>query len=211
MGSKDDGIGTIEVSGEGRIKAKADRASVRLAVVTEAKTAKDAVAENAARANAVIAAIKALGVPESALATVGLSVGPIYNYDEERRVSVIVGYQATDALLADVAVALAGEVYDAGIEAGANESSGLSFHLADERPLRRGALQAAVEAAQADAEVVAAALGVKLRGPDKIEVDGGGAPITRSVEASLSKMSTPVLPADLSVSARVRVIYSYRC
>ena len=209
MGSKEESNGTMHVSGEGRVKVRPDRASVRLAVITEAKTAQEAVEANAALANAVIAAITGLGVPESALATQGLSVGPVYSYDEERRVSVVVGYQASDAIAADVAIALAGKVYDAGIGAGANQSSGLSFHISDERAYRKAALEAAVAAAQADAEAVAAALGVRLRGPEEIQVDGGGAPIIRSGEA-LAKSATPVLPGELTVSARVTVRYGTR-
>lgn len=199
--------GVLEVTGEGQVKARPDRASVRLAVITEAKSAKQAVDDNAKLANAVIDAIVALGVPKSALSTQGLSVGPIYNYDENLRTSVIVGYQATDAIAADVEITRAGEVYDAGVGAGANQSSGISFHLADERPLRKVALEAAVAAAQADAATVAAASGVKLHGPEEITVESGGGPIIRTAE-SLAKNATPVLPGQLTVSARVRIKYA---
>ncbi|MCB9568070.1 MAG: SIMPL domain-containing protein [Myxococcales bacterium] len=209
MGSKDDDFGTLDVSGEGQVSVKPDRAVIRLAVICEAKSAQEAVDDNAKAATAVIEAIKALGIAESAIQTQGLSVSPIYQYDEARRVNEIVGYRADNAVAVDAAIDLAGKVYDAGIAAGANQSSGISFKIGDERPHRRRALEGAVEAARSDAEVVAAAMGVKVRGPLKIEVDAGGGPVIKVAEA-LTRASTPVMPGELTVSARVRVSFSYR-
>jgi hypothetical protein len=210
MGSKDDAMGTLDVSGEGRVQVKPDTAAIRLAVITEAKTAAAAAEENAAAATEVIDAVKAVGVGDDGLRTQGLSVGPIYRYNEALKVNEIVGYRAENAIAVTAAIDIAAKVYDAGIAAGANQSSGISFTLADEAPYRKSALEGAVAAARRDAEVVSAALGVKLRGPVKVEVDSGGATLVKTAEASLARTATPIEPGELTVSARVRVSYGYR-
>lgn len=209
MGHKDTDLGTLNVSGAGRVLVKPDTALVRLAVITEAKTAAEAVSANATSAQAIIDALHGLGLEDRALQTKGLSVGPIYSYNEATRQNEIAGYRAENAVSATAAIDLAGSIYDAGIGAGANQSSGITFSIGDERPYRKTALQAAVSAANSDAEVVAASLGVKLRGPASVDVDSGGGPVVKTLETNRATTATPVEAGELAVTARVNIAYRY--
>lgn len=209
MARKDQIQGTLNVSGEGQITAKPDVASVRLAVVTEGKTASEAVGSNAEIAERVVAAIEKLGVSRDDMKTVGLNIYPVYETDEKTNMSRISGFRAENSIVVTAAVALGGKVFDAGVGAGANESSGISFGLRDERPYREKALAAAVEAANSEAGIVAEAMGVNLRGPKTIDIDQGSGPIVMKA-AFESRSATPVMSGDLTISARVRVSFEYR-
>jgi uncharacterized protein YggE len=201
--------GELNVSGEGQVQVKPDVAWVRLGVVTEAKTAADAAAQNAAQASQLVEQILALGIARDALKTTGLSIAPIYEYPEGGAPR-ITGYRVEDSITVECAVDLAARVFDAGVAAGANESSGLSFGVRDEAPHRRKALENAVQAARTDGDTVAAAMGVTIQGAKSIEVDAGGVPVLfKTARAERGGADTPVLPGELTVSARVRVVFVY--
>jgi uncharacterized protein YggE len=201
-------MGTLELSGEGRVTVKPDIATIRLSIVTEEKTADEAVLKNARRANEVIERLVRLEIPRDALATTGLSLYPVYQTDPGTNVTHLVGYRAQDSLSVETRVQLAGKVFDTGIAAGATESSGITFSLGDERPHREKALALAIKAARSEADLVCRAMEVKLCGARTIQVLQGGGPIQMRAERMM-KTDTPVLPGDLTISASVRVVFEY--
>jgi uncharacterized protein YggE len=208
--AKKDSIGLLSVTGEGQVRAKPDVATLRLGVLSEAKTASDAVTANAVAMTQVIEAVKGLGVAEGALQTVGLNLYPVLSYDEPNARNVIVGYRAEDTLSVETAVELAGKVFDAAVKNGANESSGLAFGRKDETELRDKALVAAVAAAKRDAEVVMKAMGVDAKGVRSIDIEQGGGPLVVRSTARFDKAaSTPVMAGEITVTARVRVSFDY--
>ncbi len=205
-----DKIGTLSVSGTGEVRAKSDIATVRLAVLTEAKTAAQAVKENAERATRVIKSLEKIGVPTDAIATTGLNVFPITHWDKDTQTNVLDGYRAENSIAATVAVEMTGQVFDTGIEAGADQSSGVTFGIKDERPQREEALRIAVKEAYADAQVAAYTADVKLLGARTIDISEGGQPVFKRMETlSARDSSTPVLPGELVISARVHMTFEF--
>jgi uncharacterized protein YggE len=201
--------GTIEVSGSGRVEVAPDEAVVQLSIVTEAKTASDAVAGNAKATQAVVDAVSA--EPNHGVTTSGLGVGPITHYDPQTQTTTIVGYRATNGVSVRTKIGYAGQVYDAGIRAGANQSSGIDFRLQNETPHREEALRLAVEDALVQARIVAKAAGVELLGPETIVIDSsGGRFYLRSAALEAGSPRTPVLPGDLTISAGVRMVLRTR-
>jgi uncharacterized protein YggE len=202
----DKGVGaTLEVSGSGRVEVAPDEAVVQLSIVTEAKTAHEAVAQNAKATQAVVDAVSA--EPNHGVTTSGLGVGPITHYDPSTQTTTIVGYRATNGVSVKTKIDYAGQVYDAGIAAGANQSSGIDFRLQQEGPVREQALRLAVEDALAQARVVADAAGTQVRGVQSIAIDaGGGRFYLRSAALDAASTPTPVLPGDLTISAGVRMV-----
>lgn len=203
---------TIEATGRGSASAPPDIAVVRLGVVTQAKDPKQATAANAAAISKVLAALKNLKIPDSAIQTSGLSLQPIYEWDEQSKKAVLVGYQAEHTMTVRTAVGQAGEVYDAGVTAGANQAGGIQLMLADDTPLRREALKKATKMAVGEIQTVAESLGVALVGAIQAQVlgSGGGA---RPFEAGTSKdagVETPVMGGLLEVVAQVRVVYEIK-
>jgi uncharacterized protein YggE len=201
--------GTIEVSGSGRVEVAPDEAAVQLSIITEAKTAGEAVAGNAAATQAVVDAVSA--EPNHGVNTSGLGLGPITHYDPQTQATTIVGYRATNGVSVRTKIGYAGQVFDAGIRAGANMSSGIDFRLQSDAPYREEALRLAVEDALMQARIVAKAAGVEVLGPETIAIDaGGGRFYLRTVALEAGSPRTPVLPGDLTISAGVRMVLRTR-
>src|SRR5688572_11504142 len=78
MAHKNDQIGTLEITGEGRIDVKPDVAVVRLGVVTEGSTAEEATAKNAQKMSEVVERLLRLEIPRDDIKTTGLNLYPIY-------------------------------------------------------------------------------------------------------------------------------------
>ncbi len=202
-------VGTLKLSGEGVITAKPDIAELDVGVVTECKTAGEAVAANAQRMSDVIAQIKQLGIPSSSLQTSGLSVSPVYDNDEKSPTrGQIVSYRVEDTLRIRSDVGLAGKVLDTAVSAGANVASGIRFTVADDHAMREQALAAAVKAADRSAQIVAGALGARLDPPHLIEItSAGGGSVFRSKSL---EMGTPVEAGTIAIRATVQVERRYR-
>lgn len=139
----------IVVSANGEIAITPDRANIQLGVETQSKTASAASAENNKKQNNVLAAIKALGIPASAITTSSYSVTPIQNYDGATRKTTIDGYRVSDIVVVNVAkIEQTGSVIDAALAAGANRVASLNFELADPSKAREEALSKAVAQAR---------------------------------------------------------------
>src|SRR5204863_598242 len=72
----------ISVTGDGESSIAPDMAVVNLAVVKQAKTAREALDENNKAMNDVLAALKSGGIAERDLQTSGFSIQPQYNYPQ---------------------------------------------------------------------------------------------------------------------------------
>ena len=198
------GHGSLEATGIGSIEVAPDLAEIRLAVITEAPTAAEATSKNAERMREVLDAVEAL--PHRRVSTVGLSLQPIYRFDPATGTSSITGYRAENSIKVEAAVDDAGRIFDAGIAAGANESSGIGFRLEDERPYREEAIMLAFRQAESDAAAVASAADVVLLAPEELEVEPPSPGFRPLLELARSTdASTPVLPGMLTVRATVRV------
>ena len=143
--------------------------------------------------------------------TTGPSVSPIMSYDTNTGVGTIVGFRATNGVDIKTKVGYAGQVYDAGIAAGVNQSSGITFRLQDESRPREEALRMAVEVAFKEAGIVATAANVQLGGPETIQIEAGGGRIIRRTEAFDAKaVTTPTIPDDLTITASVQIVFRTR-
>jgi uncharacterized protein YggE len=155
----------VTVVGEAIVSAEPDRAEIDLGVVTQAKSAAQAAAENAEKLSRVVAEIEKMLGQSDEIETVGYSLVPNYRQPSPRepgRVE-IVGYTATNVLRVrtDLVRSL-GPLIDAATRAGANRVQRLAFGLKDEQAAQRRALREATLRARAKADEVAAALGLKV-------------------------------------------------
>lgn len=198
--------GTIEVTAAAEVEVAPDQAVISLSVITQAKGAAEAAADNATSMQAVIDAIA--GLPHDGLTTIGVGVNPITSYDPQGDSTEIIGFRATNGVTVTAKPADAGRIYDAGVQAGANQSSGISFRVADERPHRDAALRMAMDRAHADARVVAETAAVELVGPQSIHIDPGVEPLVyRAAVLGTEAPTSPMLPDDVTIAASVRVVY----
>jgi uncharacterized protein YggE len=201
--------GTLAVTGNGRVEVRPDEALIQFTVITEGKTASQATSENAERTQSVVKAVS--DQPNHGVTTGGLAVSPIIRYDPETHIPSIVGFRASNSVNVLTKVDYAGRIYDAGIEAGANQSSGISFRVQNEAPHREEALRLAVERGWAEAEIVAKAAKVELEGLEDIRIDTGpGRLVQRAATLEAGSPPTPVIPGDLTISASVQMSFRTR-
>jgi uncharacterized protein len=147
----------IAVTGRGEVKVSPDRATIQISVQTRAATAAAAAAENATKTQAVLAALRALGLGNDQLSTINYNINPEQRYEPNRE-PVVIGYTVTNTILADVRrLNQVGPVIDAAVSRGANMITSLQFYASNTETARRTAIAAAIEKARADAEVAARA------------------------------------------------------
>lgn len=150
-------IPQIAVTGRGEIKVSPDRATIQVSVQTRAVTAAAAAAENATKQQAVLSALRALGLGNDQLSTINYNVYPEQRYEPNKE-PVIVAYNVTNTILVDVRkLDQVGPVIDAALSHGANMIASLQFYASNTEAARRSAIATAIEKARADAEVAARA------------------------------------------------------
>lgn len=214
-------VRTITVKGTGEASARPDQAIVGLGTETQAPTAREAQAQNAAKTNGVIDALKAAGIPPETIQTTGIGLFPVREQRPPRpgqstsTESVIVGYRASASLRVKVPnVDQTGPVIDAAVQAGADEVQGIRFTLQDPSALRAEALRLAVQDARQWADALAGAAGVTITGVEAIVESGATLPpqpvsIGAGAAPAAANAPTPVEPGQLTVHASVSVTFSY--
>jgi uncharacterized protein YggE len=200
----------LTVTASADVARAPDQLRMTAGVLTTAATAAEAMTANAARMNAVLAALKAAGVTDRDVQTTGLSLNPQYRY-EQNQSPILTGYQARNSIsLRTLKLADAGKLIDVAIKAGANEVQGPEFTLANPDAALDEARVAAVAKARARAELYAKAAGLKVKRIASIS-EGVGAPepgprpLMRMAMAEAA--APPVQPGELSLSAQVTISF----
>jgi uncharacterized protein YggE len=181
-------------------------------VVSQAPTAGDAVAANAARMNAVVAALRSAGVTGADIQTSSLSLNPQYRYVPNQP-QILTGYEARNSVTVKTRkLGDAGKLIDALVKAGANEVNGPSFSIADPEPALNIARAAAVAKARARADIYAAAAGLVVKRIASISEPGAEPvqPILRPMMvrmAAADSEATPVEPGELNLTASVTMTF----
>ena len=153
----------LDLSATGTVTRAPDVATIGVGVVTQARTAREALAANAGRMTATIAALKRSGVAARDIQTDALTLAPQYRYVNDQP-PVLTGYQATNRVSARLRdVAAAGAVLDALAAAGANQIDGPSFSLDHPEAALDEARTQALATARARAELYARAAGLHVR------------------------------------------------
>lgn len=153
---------TVTISGEGKVSGTPDIAKVSLGVTSEAKTVKLAQDNNTRKMNAIIAAVKALGVSDKDIQTANYSIYPKYSYDRKSGTSSIVGYTVSQSIAIKVRkLDNVGSIISKAGELGANQVGGIQFTIDDTESLKEKAREAAIDNANKKAKVLFKKLGVK--------------------------------------------------
>ncbi|GHC74910.1 SIMPL domain-containing protein [Limoniibacter endophyticus] len=201
------------VSGEGEASIAPDMAIVNLAVMREAKTARDALSANNDAMAAVIASLKGLGIEERDLQTSGININPRYqNIEKDGNTNTeLVAYQVTNTLAVRIRdIAKAGEVLDKSVTLGVNQGGNISFTNDNPDAIIEAARKDAVARARAKAETLAAAAGVKL-GP-VLEISENSyrpMPMERGMKVSMMAAadSVPVQAGENTYQVQVNITY----
>ena len=203
---------TLTLNVEGRATRTPDIAEVSGGVVTSAPTAAAAMAENAAKMNAVVNAVRKAGIADRDIQTAGLNLAPQYRYDNNQP-PVLTGYQATNTVNLRIRkIADTGKLLDALVGVGANQINGPNFRVEDSEAALDEARQAAVKTAKTRAELYATATGLHVRRIVTLSESGGFEPGPRPMMMKAMAMDaaaapTPVAPGEVSLNINLTVVF----
>jgi uncharacterized protein YggE len=201
----------VELSVTETVKARPDIADVSAGVTTQAPTAVAALAANAKAMDAVVARIKALGIPADDIQTTGVNLGAQYDYDQTQQRQMFRGYQASNRVSVTLRkVADTGRVLDALVAAGATDIGGPSFSIDDDSASRAQARKAAFAKAQAQAGEYArwaGYSGVRLLSVNEGVAPGRPMPMMMEARAASADKVTPVEPGLVGTSVTLSVTF----
>ena len=202
----------VELTVNESVEAAPDIATVSAGVTTQARTAVEAMRANAQSMTSVIDRIKALGVAERDIQTSGISLGAMYDYNQQTQRQVFRGYQASNRVSVKLRdIQRTGEVLDALVAAGATDLGGPDWSIDDDTAARGQARTAAVRRAQAQALEYARITGysgVRLLEINETMVPSRPMPMMRQMAvAEAADASTPVQPGMVEAGVTVTVKY----
>ncbi|HYM27077.1 MAG TPA: SIMPL domain-containing protein [Steroidobacteraceae bacterium] len=201
-------VSSIRVTADAKVTAKPDRVQIDVGVSTRAKTSQEAAAQNARTLDAVLAAVRRAAGPAAVLKTVSYTLNPNYRYHPDGGEPTLEGYTAANVVQMTLdELPKIGAVIDAATQAGATHVQGIQFTLRDQDAVRAQALREAALKARAEADVLAAALGLRVlrvltveeNSPHFTPIRFDGAARTMVTSA----VATPVESGTLEVSAQV--------
>ena len=205
----------LTLQGHGEVKAKPDLAMVEMGTLSQAVTAKAALAANTAEVASILALLKADGIDDKDIQTSNFSVSPRYdNAAFSGRGSEIVGYDVANSVTVKVhKLADLGGILDQAVGKGSNQINNITFGINEPQPLQDEARQAAVADALRRAKLLTQAAGTTLGAIAAITESGGYAPVPMRGRVmkmdSQSEASAPVPLAqgEMSVSADVSMVW----
>ena len=154
---------TITLMGRGSIEQPPDVAMINVGVQVEAKTAAEAMAQQATNMNGVFAAVKAAGIADRDMLTGDMSLNPAYEYPNNARPH-LTGYQASNSITIKVRkLDTLGKTLDAVVKGGGNTINGISFSVDQPDKFQNEARVEAIKDAAAKAELYAQAVGYKVK------------------------------------------------
>lgn len=215
---------TISVTGTGKVSAAPDLADINVGVVTQAATAREALAANTEAMTAIQALLKERGVAAKDVQTVNISVQPQYSQprppapgrEPEPFVPRIVAYQVTNTVQITARdLGKLGSILDAVVQSGANQMNGISFRVDEPEKLLDQARKRAMADARRKAEQLAGESGVVVGPPISINESGGPIPppmpkYARGAEMMMAAAPVPVAAGEQELSVVVSVIYELK-
>ncbi len=205
---------TIHVTGNGSVTGEPDTATLDIGVSVERETVAEAREEAASAMTALINSLQANDVAEKDIKTENFSIYPQYDYTDDGR--VLRGYRVNNTVRTKVRdLATLSDVIDDAAGAGGDSIviNSIQFMIDDTTPLQTEARSLAVKDAEAKAQTLAEASGVRLGEPITIAESTyfEGPPIPfATAEADFddaARTATPIAPGELTVTVTVNVVY----
>lgn len=225
VGSGLNATNTISVTGKGEVEKSPDTAKISFSVRTEKKVLKDAQNEVSTKIDGVTKDLIAAGVEDKYIKTDSYTSYPQYNYAQTPCYSgncpvsapTLRGYEVAHSITLSIKdLEKVDTVLGVLGKAGVTDMSGPNFGFEDDKLVAREARDAAIADAKAEADKLAASLGVKLVRIVSFNENGGGYPVpmyARDMMATGAKMeaAAPVVPVGAQkVESNVTIVYEIR-
>lgn len=205
----------LTITAEGKSVRTPDLAVFTAGVVSEGKTAGEALTANAAAMTKVIATLKKAGIADKDIQTSQINLNPVYGQPvigpsgqmvQEPR---IVGYQASNTVtIRSRDIKGFGKVLDALVASGSNQINGPAFQMSDPRAAMDEARGDAMKQARVRAELYAKASGLRVVRIVSISEGGGYSPpqpvyaMAKSADAS---SATPIAAGEVEAQVSVTI------
>jgi len=196
---------TITVTGQGEAYGTPDTAMISAGVQSTARTAAQALSENASRMNGIFGALKHMGIPDKNIQTSDFSVFPQMSSTEPQH---IVGYQVSNTVTVKIdGTDKVGPAIDALVGAGANQMNNVGFTIHNADALLTKARQGAVADATARAQVLTSAAHVKLGPIISIEESNDNFRPVPMMAMRAAAAPTPVAAGQQTIGASVSITW----
>lgn len=200
----------IIVTGEGRVSAEPDMAIISLGVTREARTAAEAMDDASGAIAQVLDDVEKSGIEPKDVQTSSISLSPRWDHSKNNAPPRVTGYVASNTLSIRVReLEDLGSLLDKVVASGANTMHGLSFSVANPRPLEDEARVAAVKDALSKAGLLADAASVALGPVQTISeeaVRAPGIPFAQG-RAMMEASSVPVATGEVDIQVRVTLVF----
>lgn len=202
----------VELTVNEIVHSRPDVAQIGAGVMTRAQTAQEAVRQNAAAMERLIARLRELGIDRKDIQTSNFNLNVQYAYNREGAPPTFVGYDVNN----QVSVRLRdmnkiGQVLDALVNAGANNIYGPNFLLEDDAAAKEEARTNAFTRARQMAERYASLAGRSalrlLEVSETFQQYGPPVPMVMAARAESSDASTPIEPGEVGTGVTVTVKY----
>jgi len=199
----------VVVSGDSIVQAQPDTAIITVSVVTQAQRAIDAQQQNATKSQSLVQTLKVSAGATAEIKTSGYSLQPQRVY-KEGQPPAITGYEARNTVTVTMSeLNKIGMIIDVATQAGANDVTGISFTLRQDRAARDQALKDATREAISKARLLAESLGGRVLRIVEVQEDGYQRPQpVYQAEAYMrsNAATTPVEIGSLDITSRVLLI-----
>lgn len=206
----------LTVSGVGVISLQPDMASISVGVHTETPSAADSVAQNNAKTQTLIDALKAAGVDAKDIQTMNFSIWQNMQYSLEGK-PTSTNYAVDNTVNITVRdLGKLGDLLDAAVRAGANNINSIQFDVADKTKAMTDARAEAVKTAKAQAAELATAAGVTLGNIQSIQYfDASPNPVFPSTGMggggnARADMAVPINPGQMQITVTVTMAYDIK-
>lgn len=158
-------VNNISVTATGKVNVSPDIATFTAGYTTKKKDLASVQKDLKTKSNAIVAALKEMGVAEKDIQTADFSIHPAYRWDYNSGVRTDDGHEGTVRIAVKVRnIDKTGEIIDKVAAAGANTVDSISFTVDDLETVRNEARKLAAEAARTKAGTLASASEVGLGG-----------------------------------------------
>ncbi len=208
----------ILVSGQGKVTAVPDIATLRLGIEAQEVSVAEAQSQANEAMDRVMSALTSNRVAEKDIQTQYFSIRRVTKWDRDKEEEVVTGYRVTNMVIAKIRdIDEVGTIIDAVAEAGGDLTriDSISFSVDDPSAYYEEARQEAMADANAKAEQLAELAGVTLGKPTYIS-EGIQIPTPRYVpgveymEAAVVGAATSISPGETDISLTVQVVYAIR-
>ena len=152
----------LSLTAEGQSRRTPDLALFNAGVVTQGRTAAEALAENSRRMDSVVAALRRAGIADRDIQTSNISLQPDYRYAENQPPQ-LTGYRASNEVNVRFRdLAESGAILDALVAEGANQINGPMLAIEHPEAALDEARTRALAVARARAELYARSLGLRV-------------------------------------------------